>query len=482
MSINALFPDAGIRMLALACVLAALVTRSAAAAERQPNILLLVADDLGWGETGAQGFAKDIATPHLDSLARGGVRCTQGYVTAPVCAPSRAGLLTGRYQTRFGYELNVIGKQNLDPRIGVALSERTLADRLRAAGYATALVGKWHLGSAPPYHPQRRGFDEFFGFLHEGHFYLPPPYEGASSFLRRKSLAPGERQREGNITWSRHAPIDEPPYDDENPLLRGTEPAREPAYLTAAFTREASGFIARTKDRPWFLAVTYNAVHSPMQAMEGDLARVASIADEHRRIFGGLLTALDDSVGTLLAALREHGVEKDTLIVFVSDNGGPTAELTSGNGPLRGGKGELFEGGIRVPFFARWPGRIPAGSIFTAPVSTLDIAPTALAAAGVHDTAGLDGADLLPHWRGEKSTPPHAALYWRYGPQFALREGRWKLVQATKLAAAPQLFDLDADPGERTDLAVRDPERTAAMLRHWRELDAPMSPLNQPAK
>ncbi|MEQ1858517.1 MAG: sulfatase-like hydrolase/transferase [Chthoniobacteraceae bacterium] len=440
-------------------------------AAAKPNVLLLVVDDLGWGETGAQGFAKDIPTPHLDALARGGVRCTHGYVTAPVCAPSRAALFTGRYQTRFGYELNVIGKQNLDPRIGVALTEKTLADRMRAAGYATALVGKWHLGGTPQFHPQRRGFDEFFGFLHEGHFFLPQPYEGARSFLRRKALAPGERTREGNITWSNHAPGDEPPYDENNPLMRGAEVVSEPAYLTRAFTREASAFIARNKARPWILAVTYSAVHSPMQAMEDDLARVAGIADEHRRIFAAMLTSLDDSVGALTGALREHGLEKDTLVVFVGDNGAPTAELTSSNGPLRGGKGQLYEGGVRVPFFARWPGRIPAGGVFTAPVSTLDILPTALAAAGEKPPADLDGVDLLPHWRGETNVPPHATLYWRYGAQFALREGRWKLVHAGKQT---ELFDVDADPGETTDLAAREPERAAELLARWRAIDAPM--------
>ena len=460
----------------LACLFYTVV---AARAATQPNILLLVADDLGWGETGVQGFAKDIATPHLDALAREGVRCPQAYVTAPVCAPSRAGLITGRYQTRFGYELNVIGKQNLDPRIGVAVTERTLADRLRAGGYVTALVGKWHLGSTPPFHPQRRGFNELFGFLHEGHYYLPPPYSGALSLLRRKSLPPGESVRDGNIVWSHHGSIDEPPYDDDNPLLRGTEPVHEPAYLTGAFTREAAGFISRNKDRPWFLTVAYNAVHSPMQALDRDLGRVAGIVDEHRRVFAAMLTALDDSVGALLGALREHHLENDTLVVFLSDNGGPTAELTSGNGPLRGGKGQLYEGGIRVPFFARWPGRIPPGILFPAPVSALDIMPTALAAAGVPGRDGLDGVDLLPYWRGDTTSPPHPELYWRFGPQFALREGRWKMVQAGKQGATPQLFDLDADPGEATDLATREPQRAAEMLEHWRALDASMVPAIQ---
>jgi arylsulfatase B len=213
-----------------------------------------------------------------------------------------------------------------------------------------------------------------------------------------------------------------------------------------------------------------------MQAMENDLSRVANIADEHRRVFAAMLTALDDSVGTLLTTLRELRVEKDTLVFLVSDNGGPTAELTSSNGPLRGGKGQLFEGGIRVPFFARWPDRIPAALVFNSPVTTLDLAPTALAAAGVKDAADLDGVDLLPYWRSETKTPPHAVLYWRYGSQFALRSSRWKLVQAGKGNESPQLFDLDADPNETINLAPRESERVAELLQAWRKIDAEMVP------
>ncbi|MFA6546676.1 MAG: sulfatase-like hydrolase/transferase, partial [Limisphaerales bacterium] len=401
---------------------------------RPPNILLLVADDLGYGELSCQGNPQ-IPTPHIDSLANNGVRFTSGYVTAPVCSPSRAGFLTGRFQSRFGHELNAIGKQNLDPEIGLPLTERTLADHLKAAGYATGLVGKWHLGATGKFQPQRRGFDEFFGFLHEGHHYVPPPYRGVYSRYRTT----------------------EPPYDADNPLLNGGHEITETNYLTDAFTREAVAFIGQHRAQPWFLYVPYNAVHSPMQAKLADVERFAGITNAHRAIFAAMLHALDESVGAILRQLRERDLERDTLVFFLSDNGGPTAELTSGNLPLNGGKGSLLEGGIRIPFLAQWKGRIPAGKVYAPAVSSLDIVPTALAAAGL-DAAGknIEGADLLPFLTGTKPGVPHEALFWRMGEQRAARVGRWKFLQ--RGAGAPRLFDLDADISESHDLATARPD------------------------
>lgn len=441
------------------------------AAERKPNIIVLLADDLGYGELGCQGMAKDIPTPHIDSLARNGVRFTQGYVSSPFCCPSRAGLMTGRYQTRFGHELNVVGKSNLDESIGLPLTEGTMTEHLKAAGYRTGLVGKWHLGTAGKFHPQKRGFDEFYGFLHEGHFFVPPPFNGVMSFLRTNSVAGGTRFTNGPVIWSNHTGGNEPPYDENNPLLRGTVEVTETEYLTDAFTREAVGFITRNEKQPFFLYVSYNAVHSPMQAMPKYPDRFTHIADPQRRIFAAMLSSLDDSVGAVLAKVRELKLEEDTLIFFLSDNGGPTQELTSSNAPLRGGKGQLFEGGIRVPFLAQWKGKIPAGKLYEQPVIALDILPTSLAAAQVAPSGGnkLDGVNLLPFLRGEKQGAPHEVLFWRYGANIAVRSGDWKLVkqlEGGKLVPEFQLFNLREDPAETKP--VKD---EAVSKRLQRELD-----------
>jgi arylsulfatase B len=419
---------------------------------RPPNVVLIVADDLGYAELGCQGAA-DVRTPHIDSIARHGIRFTSGYVTAPVCSPSRAGLMTGRYQQRFGHELNAIGPQNRLPHVGLPPPEKTLAEYLRAAGYATGAVGKWHLGGTAPYHPQRRGFDEFFGFLHEGHFYVDGRRTKALSLLRP----------------------DEPPYDDRNPVLRGSQPVGDFGYLTEMFTREAVAFIDRHRGRPFLLYLPYNAVHSPMQATEKDLARFPEITDKKRRVFAAMLAALDDGVGTVLGKLREAGLAQDTLVVFLSDNGGPTAELTSSNAPLRGGKGQLHEGGVRVPFLIQWEGRLPGGVVYDRPVSSLDILPTALAAAGVTppDGAKLDGVDLLPYLGGRNDRSPHEHLFWRYGGKAALRAGRWKLVRDG--GRNPwELYDLDTDSGESDDLASRKPEVVNRLKAAWEQWDAGM--------
>ncbi len=451
-----------------------------------PNILLIFVDDLGYGELGCQGNA-EIPTPHIDSLASSGVRCTSGYVTASYCSPSRAGLLTGRYQTRFGHELNPVGKHNLDPRAGLPLSEITLADRLREAGYATGLVGKWHLGGTDEFHPQRRGFDEFFGFLHEGHFFVPPPYRGVTSFLRIKSLPPqfGARKVEGDTIWSTHLPSDEPPYDADNPILRGREPVEEAAYLTDALTREAVSFIDRHQSQPFFLYLAYNAVHSPMQGAKKYTDRFAHIEDIHRRVFAAMLANLDDGIGAVLAKLRAEGLAERTLIFFISDNGGPTAELTSSNRPLRGGKGDLYEGGIRTPFIVRWKGKLPAGRVCSQPVIATDVFATACAAAGVTlpQDRTMDSVNLFPHLSGENQASPHEALFWRMDQKAALRAGDWKIVQPTRGASHVnwQLYNLANDISETTDLAERDSDMLAKLVSRWQQINREMvEPLWRP--
>ena len=450
------------------------------AQSQQPNIVVLLADDLGYGELGCYG-GKDIPTPQIDSLAKNGVRLTDGYVTAPFCAASRAGLMTGRYQTRFGFEFNPIGPKNEDPAIGLPVSEPTIADDLRNAGYATSLIGKWHLGGTAKYHPQRRGFDEFYGFMHEGHYFVPPPWQGTTTWLRRTTLPGGGRgrwtSRDGRIIWSTHMGYHEPDYDANNPILRNSQPIDEQAHLTDAITREAVSFIDRHRGQPFFLFVSYNAVHSPMQGADAYMAKFKHIDDMHRRIFAAMLAHLDDSVGEILTKLRDCDLEEDTLIVFLSDNGGPTRELTSSNAPLRGEKGWLYEGGIRVPFILQWKKKLPAGTTYSHPVSSLDLAATFRDREFSSNHRRLsNGVNLLPHLRGEAKGDPHERLFWRVGDRHALRQGDWKVVRHGRGKNAHQweLYNLADDIAESKDLAKERPEKLKSLVIEWEAVNARM--------
>jgi arylsulfatase A-like enzyme len=416
------------------------------AAPARPNVLVIVADDLGYGDLGVHG-GKGVPTPHLDALAASGVRCTSGYVSAPYCSPSRAGLLTGKYQTRFGHEFNPhVGDE---AKLGLPLDQKTVADHLRAAGYATGLVGKWHQGFSQAHHPQARGFDDYFGFLVGGHNYLL------------------HTDAEGKF-GSAHS---------HDLIYRGREHVKLDGYTTDLFTDEAIAFADRHARKPWFLYLAYNAVHTPLEVLKKYGDRVpAAVTDPARRGYLSLLVGLDENVGRLMAHLRKTGKEKDTLVFFFSDNGGAgrkpyLAYNAAVNAPLRGNKGQTLEGGIRVPFFVSWPGRLPAGKTYDQPVIALDVLPTALAAAGAKAVSGLDGVDLLPHLSGANPAPPHPALYWRFGPQRAVRKGNWKLVDwrdfAAKTSSGWQLFDLSKDVGERTDLAAANPQVVADLSRAW---------------
>ena len=405
-------------------VLPAIVVADAqpAGRKRPPNCVIIVADDLGYADLGCQG-CKDVPTPNIDTLAAGGVRFTNGYVSCPVCSPTRAGLQTGRYQQRFGHELNPGPEKSADPNFGLSLEEATLAERLKKAGYVTGLVGKWHLGYQPQFHPLKRGYDEFFGFL-----------AGSRNYFDKKN-------------------------DRSGPILRGTTPVDEKEYLTDAFGREAAAFIDRHKDRPFLLVLTFNAVHVPQEATDKYLDRFKSIDDPMRQKMAAMLSAMDDAVGAVLGKLRDAGLENDTLIFFVSDNGGPTPTNGSRNTPLRGFKGQVYEGGIRVPFLVQWKGHIPAGKVYERPVIALDIHPTCLAASGgtfdIPADKPLDGVNLLPFLCGENSGTPHETLFWRYGNQSAIRKGNYKLVKTNK---DEELFDLAADIGEQKDLLDQKPE------------------------
>ena len=456
------------RILGLAAVLLAVASFA------QPNIVLLLADDLGYGELSCQGNA-EIPTPHIDSIAGNGVRFTNGYVAGPNCSPSRAGLMTGRTPTRFGYEFNPTGALNEDPTFGLPAGERTIAETLQNAGYTTGIIGKWHLGGTAKFHPFRHGFDEFFGFTHEGHYFVPPPYKGVTTMLRRKALPGGGTGRwvgKKGLIYTTHMKNPEPDYDADNPIVRGGQPVEEPAYLTDALTREAVDFIDRHDDKPFFLYVPYNAVHSPLQGAETYMQKFAHIEDIHRRIFAAMLSNMDDSVGAILAQLRKSGLEDNTIVFFLSDNGGPTRELTSSNGLLRGEKGQMYEGALRVPFVMQWKGRIPPGQTYNKPVSSFDIYATAAAHANAQVPKTVEGVDLAPFLTGKNASSPHQTLFWRQGNKAALRHENWKLLRMNKTSW--QLYDLATDLSEETNLATAKPEVLADMIARWERLNGEM--------
>lgn len=461
-------------------ILALLLSSSITFADSLPNIVLLVADDLGYGELGCQGNDQ-IPTPHIDSIAKNGVRFTQGYVTAAYCSASRAGLMTGRYQNRFGYEFNPIGHHNDDEDAGLPPSEWTLAEHLADSGYINALVGKWHLGGHAKFHPQRHGFDEFFGFTHEGHYFVPPPYERVTTMMRRKVLPGGGEGRwtsqDGKTIYTTHMGGNEPDYDANNPIVRDGQPIEEKEHLTDAFTREAVDFIWRSWDRPFFLYLPYNAVHSPLQGADEYMEKFSHIEDVHRRIFAAMLAHMDDSVGAVLKALRDAKLEDNTLIFFLSDNGGPTKELTSLNGPLRNGKGSVYEGGLRVPFLMQWKNQLPKGMVYDKPIISLDIFATVAAVANNPlENGKIDGVNLLPFLKGEDPGKPHETLYWRLTNKTALRHGDWKIVQNPTRGAKPQweLYDLSKDISEANDLASSNPEKLSQLIKEWEMLNQQM--------
>jgi arylsulfatase B len=437
--------------------------------------VVIIADDLGYGETGMMGN-DEIPTEAIDDLAADGLRCTAGYVTASYCSPSRAAIMTGRYQARFGYDFNPTGKKNLLPEAGLPEQEATFAKRMSEAGYATGLIGKWHLGASPAKHPLRRGFDHFYGFLHEGHYYVPgPPYQDVLTMVRDSSLKVGARERTGDLIRGNYARMSEPAYDADNPILQGRKEVVEKDYLTDAITDRAVRFIEQHQDKKFLLVVSYNAVHSPMQAIKKDLKTVRRIRDLQRRIFAGMLLALDRGVGRVREAIDAHGLSRKTLIVFVSDNGGPTEELTSSNLPLRGGKGSLYEGGIRVPMVWCLPGRLPAGSVEERPVLSLDIAATALDLAGLPPADGADGRSLFQWIDDPSRADPHENLFWRMpGGKMAFRAGNWKIVRPQRDAPI-ELYHLASDIGERRNLAGEQPEKLGELIGKWKAMNNQMA-------
>lgn len=422
---------------------------SSLSAATQPNVLVIIADDLGYADIGVHG-GKEVPTPNIDALAASGVRCTSGYVSAPYCSPSRAGFLTGKAATRFGHEFNPHWGD--EAKLGLPLDQRTIANVMHDAGYATALVGKWHQGFDEAHHPQSRGFDDYFGFLVGGH-----------NFLLHKDAEPK--------FGAAHS---------HDLIYRGREVQRLDGYTTDLFTDEALAFMNRNAAKPWFLYLAYNAVHTPLEIVEKHQSRLpAVVKTPGRRGYLSLLLGLDDAIGRLTAELKAK--HPNTLVFFFSDNGGSGkrpffATNTGINTPLRGDKGQTLEGGIRVPFFVSWTGQLPAGKVYDQPVSALDVLPTAASVAGTKAPEGIEGVDLLPHLKGEKADAPHESLAWRFGPQKAIRRGKWKLVDfrdfEAKTQSGWQLFDLDADISESKNLAAEHPELVAELSKAWDDWNA----------
>jgi arylsulfatase A-like enzyme len=435
---------------ALTVVLAAMAS-AAHAADRPPNLVLILADDLGIGDVCSFGScAAGRLTPNLDALAQAGVRFTHAYAAAPICSPSRAGLLTGRYPQRFGHEFNPDGiDRGQRESLGTPLDQKLLPQYLKPRGYATGIIGKWHLGPAPPQHPMERGFDEFFGFLHGAKLYFPKPKQQPGIHWIEEPPKAGKEKTEQN-------PL--------NPLLRGREAVTEPTYLTDAFTREAVSFIERHHDQPFFLYVPYNAPHTPLMVDDPRWQKFPGVAGDSRRVHAAMMSALDDGIGAIVDALRRQGLLEQTLIVFASDNGCPTNIDACSNDGLVGGKRILFEGGVNIPMLASWTGTIAPGRVVADPVSLLDVLPTAVDLAGAPSPpAGtLDGKSLLPLLRGEVKRFDQGPLFWRHGTNWAVRSGSWKLIGFAGLPH-PLLFDLASEAGEHRDVAAAHPDQVKSL-------------------
>ena len=421
----------------LAFLLTALLAPLAAlhAADR-PNIIVIVADDLGYADVLFNPkHPQEVTTPHLDALAAAGVICRQGYVTGHVCSPTRAGLMTGRYQQRLGlYTGGEAGS-------GLPMSEKIFPQFLKPAGYATAQFGKWHLGPTREWSPALRGFDEVFGFLGRG----------AHDYFKLN--------------------------DPADPIYRGTDVVKETGYLTDHLGEETAAFITRHKARPFFVYLAFNAVHAPLQAPAEEIAKFHT-GDQNRNTLLAMGKRMDDAIGRVVATLKREGVWENTLIFFLSDNGGPLAQ-TADNTPLRGGKHQDYEGGIRVPFLVCWPAQLTPGET-RAVVSSLDILPTALAAARLSAPTDktLDGLNLLPILRGETPAPGRN-LYWCSGSDegwWAVRAGDWQLVAQR---AQVELFDLGKDASETTDRAQATPDKLAELTRLH---DDGLAPMLRPVK
>lgn len=399
----------------------------------KPNFILIVADDLGFADLSLNG-SKQIPTPNIDRLAAEGINFTNGYVSAPVCSPSRAGLLTGRYGVEFGHDNNLGENQpGFDPEfMGLPLSETTIAKRLHNLGYVTGLIGKWHLGSEPHFHPLNRGFDEFWGYTGGGHDYFISEPNGKGYKV---------------------------------PIECNYKTPQKITYITDDKGDECVDFVKRHKNEPFFLFASFNAPHAPMQATEADLELFKNIKNEKRRKYCAMVYRLDVNIGRILETVEREGLAENTLIVFISDNGGPVNSNASINAPFNGQKGILLEGGIHVPFIMKWNGKLAAGKTVEAPVISLDFAPTFFELAGGKktDEVKFSGVNLMPFLTGETTKQPHERFNWRFTISAAIREGNWKLIRLPD--RLPMLYNLSNDISEQNDVSMQNLDRTKAMLK-----------------
>ncbi|WP_231902353.1 sulfatase [Microbulbifer thermotolerans] len=407
-----------------------------------PNIVLILADDAGYNDFGFQG-SEVMQTPNLDKLAAEGIRFTQGYVSDATCGPSRAGLMTGKYQQRFGYEeINVPGFMSENSALkgaemGLPLEQKTMAEYLKDRGYRTAMIGKWHLGDADRYHPLKRGFDEFYGFR-----------GGDRSYFKYDEANPL-----GNV---------EAAFDKK--LERGFGHYEEhEGYLTDVLADEAVDFIGKNRDKPFFVYLAFNAVHTPMEALEEDMRRFPQLSGKRREL-AAMTLAMDRGIGRVMDQLEQLRLTENTIVVFSNDNGGPSDKNGSSNYPLAGTKSNHLEGGLRVPFLMRWPEKLAGGVDYDFPVSTLDLLPTFYEAAGGEKYASvLDGVNLIPYLTGEKRGRPHQTLFWKKETRAVIRDSDWKLIRYPDRPA--ELYNLAEDIGEQNDLAAVHPQRVRSMFK-----------------
>lgn len=418
----------------------------------RPNVVVILADELGYGDVGFNG-GSSIPTPNLNRIAAGGVVAANAYVASQNSSANRAALLTGRYPNRFGYERSVAWRPQ-DPTAGLPLSEKTLAEALRPLGYQSALVGKWHLGAHDSFHPVNRGFDFFFGYLGGAHRAFPEEFDVQYTHDARN-------EADSHHTW----------------LLRGMQPVRTERHLTEDLSLEALEFIRGQTGAPFFLYLSFNAPRSPLQVRDAELAAFGHIKDEKRRKYAAMIAMMDRGVGQLLDLLDSLELADDTLLFFTSSLGGDIPATGAYNGPVRGTRGEPWEGGIRVPFAMRWPRVLKGGATYAKPISVLDIFATVSAAAGIPSDPArpLDGVDLVPFLKGANDSAPHQRLFLRLqdADLHVVREGNFKLVK-TKTDPEPALFDLTKDPKERQNIADTQPDMVQSMKESYRAWNAQM--------
>lgn len=415
--------------------------------KNHPNVIVIMTDDLGYVDVGFNGSV-EIPTPNIDRIAQQGVKFTNGYTPYSVCSPSRAGFITGRYQQRFGYERNAQYRPN-DPNMGLPQTEKTIPEVIGQVGYTSGVIGKWHLGAHISNHPLNRGFDFFYGHLGGGHRYFPEELTIEDSYS-----------------------INDEPLSYRTWIMRDHQAEKTDEYLTDEFSNEAVKFVEKNKEGPFFLYLAYNAPHGPLQATQKYLDRFDHIEGKKRKTYAAMVSAVDDGVGRILDRLESLEIAENTMIFFLSDNGGPEPNNASNNGPLREGKSSIYEGGNRVPFAMQWTAQI-APMVYEYPISSLDILPTiaALTHAPLPADKPLDGVNIIPFLKGEKQGRPHQTLYVRKfdNDLYSVRDGDMKLVTKKK-NSVKELYNLQEDLGEENDLADAFPEevkRLDSLRQNW---------------